>query len=146
MAGFESRRATARGARLVPVLVIALAAFAAPAQAQPGCDDPGGDAALNAYCEELPGPSGDKGNAQGAAGSLDRRIDQAESGRTAGDPSPPAEREPAGKDSSKAAGGLGSAIESGGEDKTGFILLIGALAAGTAGVIWLLRRRSSART
>lgn len=133
--------------RILPLLALplALGALAAPASSQPGCEDPGTDSALNAYCEELPGAKGDRGNAQGAGRSLQGRIDRAAERAPA--PDPPARdgkaSEPRPADP---VGGFGSSIESGGSDRTGFVLLIVALALGTAALIWLLRRRRSAST
>ena len=127
--------------------MLAAAALAAPASSQPGCDSPREDSALNVYCEELPAASGDRGNANGAGRSLDRQIEQSVAsgqGREAADkPAPKAARGSA-DDPSGAVGGIGSAIESGGGDETGFVLLIAGLTLGTAALIWLLRRRRSA--
>lgn len=130
-------------------VLLAAGALAAPARAQPGCDDPGTDSALNAYCEELPGAAGDRGNAQGAGSSLEGRIDRAARARPGTDP--PAGRERRGEPepeprSPGPVGGFGSSIESGRSDRTGFVLLIAGLALGTAALIWLLRRRRSAKT
>ena len=126
-------------------VLTAAGAIAAPARAQPGCDDPGTDSALNAYCEERPGVAGDRGNAQGEGRSLERGIDRAAGSGPTADP-PVREREGSEPRSAGPVSGFGSSIESGGSDKTGFVLLVVALAVGTAGLILLQRRRRSANT
>lgn len=155
---FDIRRGRETSARMRPMSAavrlaacllsgILLAGGIAPlAHAQEGCENAEHDAALDQYCEAVPGAAGDKGDPRGAAGAIDRRIGAVErqtAGR--GEDRPAASGRQADRPADDVAGAVGSAIEDSG-GTNGLVWILAAIAASMAALAWIVRRRRSADT